>query len=728
MSKENITGDTNDCAAKEELESDAAPQAQADLQDGRLIEVPAVPALRLLDWNWRSSIGDNFAHGSTTLRCSQTAECTDDDDYFLRNREFADTFTDLNVPRKCPRLGHFAPKTCSSTSKMHDLFNELPDELLLRVFRFMPRARDRASCASVCKRCLKLQSHMQRKDFHCNDKLLYQKKLPKCTSDTKKNGLLDEAHSQESLPRSAKDVCDDIRVERQPQWAMGDLSRSLEGIKATDLRLAAMAVGTGDRGGLDKLCIKSGGHAGVSDEGLSAIGHSCAALQSLILWDCPIITNKSLAVIGEGCRLLRKFEAVKCPLIGDSGVSSIAKSASLLSSLTLDQCPLVGDISLLAVSKGTQALTQLIIKYCPLVGDDGLRAVLLNCRKLQHLKLQGLPVSDQMLMWVNWNCNALSTFGLSSLDAITEDGFLSFCNVASVKGLKRLAVANCPGFNENTLMAVGNSFGNLKQVSLRWEGISDQGLMDLVQSASSLQILHVEKCGLITSLSLMSALSSPTGRLKEVHFKSCEGIQEHNVPVPSPSLARSNSVVSSICLADCGNVGDGCLSLIGSLCNHQLRDLDLTGITRATDEGFLSILEWCQFSNLNFTSCVKLTDITVIAIARKCGKSLESLILDGCRSVTDRGLKAIGECCVALEDLDVSECDITDVGVHAVISTTGSTLTSLNLSGCGGVTNQIFSVIEEGCPSLKDLSVKDCSGLTPRAISKLSDRIWECNL
>ena len=100
----------------------------------------------------------------------------------------------------------------------------LPDECLFEILRRVSDGRDRISSACVSKRWLVLMSGIKRTE----------------------------------MPSEAG----------EPEE--GCLTRSLEGKKATDVRLAAISVGTGGRGGLGKLSIRGNGN-GVTDLGLSAI-------------------------------------------------------------------------------------------------------------------------------------------------------------------------------------------------------------------------------------------------------------------------------------------------------------------------------------------------------------------------------------------------------------------------------------------------------------------------
>lgn len=593
-----------------------------------------------------------------------------------------------------------------------DLINSLPDELLCHIFCFLPRARERSACASVSKRWLLLQSRLRQDEFMCSH------------AEDGLDEACDEVKSLEAISEGGgKADDDDKRIKKQSQWAKGDLSRCLEGRKATDVRVAAMAVGTGARGGLGKLSIRQGS---ATDVGLSAVGFCCAALRNLCLWDCPNFKDEGLSTIGKGCRLLEKVDLFKCPLVGDLGLQSIAKNCPLLSFLSLDECGLVSNKSLVAVGEGCSNLLSLNIRNCPLIGDDGLVSAVCNLKKLKRMKLEGLRVGDKSLACIGLYAKALVRLSLQNLDVVSEEGFILFSKAAGMQSLKLFSVTSCKNFTDSPLAILGKMLHGLKHISLvKCDRISDMGISLFMQTSVSLEVLHLERCNLITGMGLIPIFSSNVKKIREVQVKNCDGIQD--VGVFSPKHFSSHSTVKSVSLAHCPGVGNMLLALMGCLC-PQITDLDLSGLTGITDEGLLAFLfsGSRQLASLNLSGCTKLTDRVVFAVAEQCGDSLKNFVLDGCKRVTDKGLKAVAKHCAFLEDLDVSQCSVTDEGVIALLFETGLTLSSLNLSGCSAITDKVLPFIEESCHGLTDLNLKHCQGLSRKVIDDFESRLWKC--
>lgn len=615
----------------------------------------------------------------------------------------------------CQKRAKCAPYSIHRHSK--DTISTLPDELLCHIFHFLGTARDRAACGFVSKRWLMLQSHMSRENFVDEEG---GDACGKTESNTPDEGGCGD---------SDDDVGDESSVSHRERW--GDLSRCLSGHKASDVRLAAIALGTDSRGGLGKLCIRGGSATGlevrVTDVGLSAIGLWCSGLRVLSLWKCPFIKDEGLSAVGKGCGLLEKVDLFKCPLLGDSGVKFIAKSCSRLSFLNLDECEKVSDLALVAVAEHSSDITTLNVQNCPLVSDYGITRVVCSLKKLKKLKLGGLNLSDESLRTIGSQGNALLWLTLLNLDQVTADGFMSLGNAAGMQALKHLHISNCRNFTDFALAMVGNYCRSLKHTSLhRCEQVSDKGLVLFMKIASCLQVLHLEKCNLITGTGLVAALSARGKELRELQVTKCEGIRQIQAVCP-PYIPRS-CALESICLADCPGVGDLGVALVGLLC-PEAASMDFTGLTDITDDGLLAFL--CgsrKLSTLKLSGCANVTDRAICAVAHQCGKTLRNLVLDGCKHLSDKSLKAISSHCPLLEDLDVSECGIGDAGLKALVDNVGLVLTSLNLSGCRGITDKVLPLICKKCDSLLDLNLKNCSGLSESGVSEFQSRMWNCTV
>ncbi|KAM0857895.1 hypothetical protein ACQ4PT_048169 [Festuca glaucescens] len=152
----------------------------------------------------------------------------------------------------------------------------LPDECLFEVLRRLPGAHERADSACVSRRWLALLASIRASEL-----------------------------GHDAAAPALPDLNEEFVMEEDAEDAPAvdpSVERVLEGKEATDVRLAAMAVVAGSRGGLEKLAVR-GSHPtrGVTDQGLLAVARASPSLCSLALWNVPLVTDAGLAEIAAGC-------------------------------------------------------------------------------------------------------------------------------------------------------------------------------------------------------------------------------------------------------------------------------------------------------------------------------------------------------------------------------------------------------------------------------------------
>ncbi|KAF9613481.1 hypothetical protein IFM89_008328 [Coptis chinensis] len=529
----------------------------------------------------------------------------------------------------------------------------LPDECLFEIFRRLSSGQERSACAGVSKRWLMLLSSISRTEACATEPA--QVKLVKGDDEIMEEGK-DEVESD------------------------GHLTRSLEGKKATDIRLAAIAVGTASRGGLGKLMIRgSNSKRGVTNVGLSAIGRGCPSLKTLSLWNVSSICDEGLIEIAKGCSKLEKLDLCQCP-ISNKGLLAIAENCPNLSTLTLEGCSSIGNEGLQAIGKSCLNLQSLSIKDCPLVGDQGIGSLVSSASyTLKKVKLQALDITDLSLAVVGHYGRAITDLVLMGLQKVSEKGFWVMGNAHGLQQVKLFTITSCRGVTDIALEAVGKGCPNLKQLCLRkCSFLSDCGMVAFAKTAASLESLQLEECNRISQAGVLSALSNFKAQLKALSIIKCMGIRD--IVSGLDTLAPCNSL-RSLSIRDCPGFGSARLALVGKLC-PQLQQVDLSGLSGITDVGFLPLLENSETGlvKVNLNGCLGITDSVVSTMARLHGETLQVLSLDGCKKVTDVSLFAIAVNCSVLRDLDVSKCAITDQGVAALSCAKKMELQILSLS------------------------------------------------
>lgn len=593
-------------------------------------------------------------------------------------------------PRKRARIT--APYVVEEEEKKPSI-EILPDECLFEIFRRLPGGRERSAASCVSKRWLTLLSTVR------------------CTEINK-----------------VVSASDDVTMEDCEVRCDGYLTRSLEGKKATDIRLAAISVGTSSRGGLGKLSIRgSNSVRGITNLGLSAIARGCPSLRVLSLWNIPSIGDESLLEIAEGCESLEKLDLCQCPKLSNKGLVAIAKKCPNLTSLMIESCPSIGNEGLQAIGRCCTKLESVTIKNCPLVSDQGVAGLISSASTvLTKVKLQSLNITDFSLAVIGHYGKAITCLNLGALHNASQKGFWVMGNAQGLQNLSSLTISSCRGITDVSLEAVGKGCQNLKQMCIRkCFFVSDYGLVAFTKAAGSLESLQLEECNRITQTGILNGVSN-CSKLKTLSVTKCMAVKD--LP-PQTRLLSPCGSLRYLSIRNCPGFGSVSLAMLGELC-PRLHHLDLGGLCGITDAGLLPLLNRCEAGlvKVNLSDCPNLTDEVVLALVRLHGPTLEVLSLDGCQKITNASLVAVAENCVLLNDLDVSKCSVTDSGIAALSRGVQINLQVLSLSGCFMVSDKSVPSLKKLGKSLVGLNLQRCNSLSSNAIEVLVENIWRCDI
>ncbi|XP_041006055.1 EIN3-binding F-box protein 1-like [Juglans microcarpa x Juglans regia] len=573
----------------------------------------------------------------------------------------------------------------------------LPQECLFEIFRRIPEGKERSSCACVSKQWLMLLSSIRKAEI-C-------KELPISNNVDMVTG--DESQDLESD---------------------GYLTRCLVGKKATDVRLAAIAVGTSSRGGLGKLSIRGSNSAcGVTDLGLSAVAHGCPSLKYLSLWNVSSIGDDGLSEIAKGCHLLEKLDLCQCPSISNKGLIAIAENCPNLTTLNIESCSNIGNEGLQVIGRLCTKLQSISIKDCPLVKDHGVSSLLSSSSLLTKVKLEALKITDFSLAVIGHYGQAITNLVLVGLQNVSEKGFWVMGVAQGLQKLASLTVTSCRGITDVSLEAIGKGCINLKQMCLRkCCFVSNNGLIAFAKAAGSLESLQLEECNRITQLGIIGALSNCGTKLKSLTLVKCMGITDMAMGFPVLSPCTS---LRSLSIRNCPGFGTASLAMVGKLC-PQIQHLDLSGLHGITDSGLLPLLESCEagLAKVILSNCLNLTDEVILALTRLHGGTLELLNLEGCRKITDASLLAISENCLLLNDLDVSNCAISNSGIKVLSCAAQLNLQVLSLSGCSEVSNKSMPFLEKLGKTLVGLNLQHCKSISSSTVELLVESLWRCDI
>ncbi|CAN4115710.1 unnamed protein product [Withania somnifera] len=644
---------------------------------------------------------DAFYHGGAVYPSPKESSL------FLSLERHVDVYFPL-----CKRSRVTAPLFFTEKQKKLPSIDVLPDECLFEVFRRLSDGKERSACACVSKRWLMLLSSIR------VDETLVSDLCP--SSETEERSIqsapvkpMDCIKMDEVVDPKGVEV---IEAETQDIKEEGHLSRCLGGKKATDVRLAAIAVGSASHGGLGKLSIRGRNPScGVTDTGLKAIARGCASLRALSLWNVSSVSDEGLSEIAQGCHLLEKLDLCECPAISDKSLLAIAKNCPNLTSLTIESCSKVGDGSLQAVGRFCPKLKFLSLKNCPLIGDQGIASLFSSAgHVLTKVKFHTLNISDISLAIIGHYGIAVTDMALTGLRSINERGFWVMGNGQGLQKLRSLAITACHGVTDLGLEALGNGCPNMKLFCLRkCTVLSDIGLVAFAKGSGGLENLQLEECHRITQAGFFGVLLYCAKNLKGLSLVNCFGVKE--LACQFSSVLPCNSL-QSLSIRHCPGVGNDTLAVVGKLC-PKLTHLELTSLLGITDEGLFPLVKSCEAGlvNVNLSGCINVTDRSFLNV-------------DSCRYVTDATLLAISNNCWLLSELDISKCGITDSGIASLAGAVQLNLQILSVSGCSLLSDKSVPFLQKLGQTLMGLNIQQCNEISSSSVDMLLKQLWRCDI
>ncbi|WMV32014.1 hypothetical protein MTR67_025399 [Solanum verrucosum] len=117
-----------------------------------------------------------------------------------------------------------------------------------------------------------------------------------------------------------------------------------------------------------------------------------------------------------------------------------------------------------------------------------------------------------------------------------------------------------------------------------------------------------------------------------------------------------------------------------------------------------------NLESLSLSGCTKLPDSGLSLLPRH-GSKLQSLHLDCCFGITDSGLSCVASGCSLLVILSLYRCNVTDYGLEA-LSNSCLALEDLNLSYCSRISDYGVRAISQNCHRLRAIRISYCRNLT----------------
>ena len=291
--------------------------------------------------------------------------------------------------------------------------------------------------------------------------------------------------------------------------------------------------------------------------------------------------------------------------------------------------------------------------------------------------------------------------GLTSLSILGESGII-FANATKImsKQLQTLDLSGIEDINETFFLQIIEQSGKtLKSLNLSNSKISGDNLVEYNGALSCLEKLELKGCRRLTDTGLQQILKLCGKTLISLNLSWCHQITDEGLlqifkvcgktlrylnlaytNVTEESLVEFNGTLvclENLYMKDCDRLTNRGLLQILRLCDKTLRSLnlantDITGESLVGYSGTLACLE-----NLNLRGC-PISDEGLLQIFKVCGKTLRYLNLTG-TNITGESLVGYSGTLACLENLNLSCCPISDMGLLQIFRVCGKTLKSLKL-------------------------------------------------
>ncbi|RDX58336.1 F-box/LRR-repeat protein 3, partial [Mucuna pruriens] len=319
------------------------------------------------------------------------------------------------------------------------------------------------------------------------------------------------------------------------------------------------------------------------------------------------------------------------------------------------------------------SILHLDFRLCPCVDDATLKALSLAWNSsLRSIDLSRTRLFSHVgLSALTLNCTCLVEIDLSNRPDLTD---LAANAIAQAVNLERLCLGRCKSITDLGIGCVAVRCSKLKHVGLRWcIRVTDFGAGLIAIKCKEIRTLDLSYLP-ITEKCLHHILQLK--HLEDLVLEHCLGIEDHG------------------------------LATLEASCN-SMKMLNLTKCQNISHIGIASLTNGAQ----NLEKLILSSSLVVTTDLAKCLKSfprLQLVKLDGCLGTTS-GLKAIGNLCASLKELNLSKCvGVTDESLSFLVRT-HKDLEKLDITCCHKITHASISGLTNSCSRLTSLRMESCS-------------------
>eukprot|EP01132_Coremiostelium_polycephalum_P008579 gene8579-10557_t len=497
----------------------------------------------------------------------------------------------------------------------------------------------------------------------------------------------------------------------------------------------------------------------ITDNSISILALHCPNLQKLFLQDCKSITSLSIGLISQKCINLRVLRIDGCTNITDDAIYPLEQLRNL-QILNLSHLSKINEQSICKILPSLSQLEQVYLYNCPRISDLCVGQIARSCPNLRILRIdQSIYPSDESVGMVVSSCRNLKLLNVAFLDHIHDNTLISLAQ--QQKFLQKLYLTGCKNIGNDGLMALSN-IQTLEVLRLDDSFQFSADALSSISRLANLSILNISGC-INTNDIVLNLITCYCRQLTQLYLSKLPQITDKPLPTLLSSLTRlrvlrmdgcpnvtQGSLVnlkfaarlyleifncSETCIGNegiftivsqapikelycwgCDITDDGLKKLVGLV--PSLQTLRVDKCSKITDKGMRPFVQRTPLLRILNISDTNVGDETLISIAGYC-KSLKKLFAKSCSKVSDKGVNAVAFQCSELKAINISSTKVTDTAIIE-LATKSKLLRKIYIGHLSKISNASLIKLSVGCPLLKLVDVQSSQNIGEVAILSLS--------
>ena len=207
---------------------------------------------------------------------------------------------------------------------------------------------------------------------------------------------------------------------------------------------------------------------------------------------------------------------------------------------------------------------------------------------------------------------------------------------------------------------------------------------------------------------LLTADSLTKVSLSDAHLITGETLKLHS---------NSAQHIQHLALIDCALTDKGLLKILNT-CGIQLTSLDVSWSTITGEHFHVLQDKFTNMEKLNLASCKRLTWQGQVKVLRMCGTKLQDLDISE-TNITGQGLEELQGKLADMKTLNLGHCSrLTDQGLLKVLRMCGSKLQDLNIYGTR-ISGHGLEELQGKFVDLKTLNLESCRSITDQGFCEM---------